>query len=296
MKILIIGSTGWIGRNVNMFAQKAGLEVTAINRSEFWVGDSLKHASEAVDAIVNCAGFVGSPNVDACEDPSNRGRVMQGNAGIPMRIKEMCGSTPVLHVSSGCIYQGRKPDMQLREAIDYVEKEINIKEFQSESWSEEDEPNFTGSVYARSKILGEDELLDRDNTWIFRPRMFFCRGASNRNVITKLLLYPRLVNAINSVTHAGQFCTMVIKCIIDRVPYGIYNMTHAKPVATSMIMDALGTQKDYVTCQAFNAEMRDSGLAERSFTTLDSTKSIANGIGLDADPWNLIMEYAHENK
>ena len=58
--------------------------------------------------LVNAAGFTGKPNVDACE--SAKYESLEGNAVLPGIIREVCEDLkiPWGHISSGCIYSGRR--------------------------------------------------------------------------------------------------------------------------------------------------------------------------------------------
>lgn len=293
MKVLIIGSTGWVGDQVLWNAVRAGFDCITINRSQFWLDDEFNRKLENVDAVINCAGYAGSPNVDACELPENRQSVHTANIEIPKRLAKFCKDIPFVHVSSGCLYQGQGRTGKLRERIDYVEKHFSLEDWQHDSWSERNAPNFRGSYYARTKIEGEQQLKD-SNCWILRPRMFFGLGKHNKNFISKIIEYDKIVNAINSVTHIGEFCTSIIKCINQEPPFGIYNITHPIPVMTSQILDTLGYKKKYVTCHQFNEDMKAKGLAERSFTTLDSRKACQHNIGLSQDPMQIIQNYKHQ--
>jgi dTDP-4-dehydrorhamnose reductase len=83
------------------------------------------------------------PNVDACE--SAKYESLHGNAVLPGIIREVCEDLkiPWGHVSSGCIYSGRRAD--------------------GEGWTEDDEPNFSFrsppcSFYSGTKALGEEVL------------------------------------------------------------------------------------------------------------------------------------------
>jgi UDP-glucose 4,6-dehydratase len=291
MKVLIIGSTGWIGKNVMLNAMKAGLDCSTISRSEFWIDESFQKFVDSSDVVINCAGYAGLPNVDACELEENKHAVQIGNVEVPRRIAKFCRDTPFLHVSSGCLFQGRRKTGKIREAIDFIDKDYSIEEWQEDSWNEEDEPNYTGSYYARTKIEGEKVLKDSD-CWILRPRMFYSLLKSDKNFITKISRYNTIVNAINSVTYLGEFCISIIKCITNPAPFGIYNITHPIPILTSRVLEAIGEKdKSYVQCEAFNKGMVEKGLAQRSFTTLDSRKSIKHGIALSDDPMKLIRQY-----
>jgi len=293
MRILIIGSTGWVGEQVWWNANRSGHECHTISRTEFWMDEEFNNYLKNVDAVVNCAGYAGTPNVDACELPENREAVHTANVKIPKRLAEFCKDIPFVHVSSGCLYQGQGRTGRLRERTDYIGKHFTIDDWQHDSWSERNAPNFRGSYYAQTKIEGEQQLENVD-CWILRPRMFFGLGKHNKNFISKIIEYDTIVNAINSVTHIGEFCVSIIKCINLNPPFGTYNITHPVPVMTSQILDTLGYEKKYVTCQKFNEDMRAKGLAERSFTTLDSRKACQHKIGLSLDPMRIIQNYKHQ--
>ena len=64
--------------------------------------------SSCTSFLINCAGFTGKPNVDACE--SAKYECLQGNAVLPGIIREVCEDLkiPWGHVSSGCVYSGEK--------------------------------------------------------------------------------------------------------------------------------------------------------------------------------------------
>ena len=73
--------------------------------------------------LVNAASFTGKPIVDACE--STKYYCLHGNAVLPRIIREVCDDLkiPCGHVSSKCIYYGRRVD--------------------SRDWQEADVPNFS---------------------------------------------------------------------------------------------------------------------------------------------------------
>ena len=134
--------------------------------------------------------FTGKPNVDACE--SAKYESLQGNAVLPGIIREVCEDLkiPWGHISSGCIYSGRRAD--------------------GEGWSEEDEPNFSFrsppcSFYSGTKALGEEVLEGAENCFVWRLRIPFNHEPSPRNYLQKLLNYENLLEAENSVSHLKNF-------------------------------------------------------------------------------------------
>jgi dTDP-4-dehydrorhamnose reductase len=309
MKLGLLGSSGYVGsalgavinlHNINLF-EKSSSSISLLNltREDFWNNKTFGSFVDHVDVIVNCAGFAGKPNVDQCELDEFQRPLIEANVFIPSRLATFCEEfdVPLLHVSSGCIYQGIFPTGDLRFPCQKEMDSKTTEDWQLESWGEEHEPNFRGSKYSASKMDGEAELDDLEKCWIFRPRMFYSNDWNSKNFVVKVSKYPTIVNAVNSVTHTTEFCKSIIKCIKSSAPFGKYNMTHSQPIMTSEVLELLGQyDKEWITPDVFNEDMKTIGMAERSFTTLDSRKASLAGIGLSSDPMPLISESVEFNK
>ena len=170
--------------------------------------------------MINAAGSTGKPNVDACELVNYES--LLGNAVFPGIIREVCEDIKISwgHVSSGCIYSGRRPD--------------------GKGWREEDEPNFSFrsspcSFYSGTKALGEEVLEGAENCFIWRLRIPFNHESSPRNYLQKLLNYENLLEAENSVSHLGEVCQKCIECFTKEVEPGVYNMTNPGSITTSQV-------------------------------------------------------------
>jgi dTDP-4-dehydrorhamnose reductase len=222
-----------------------------------------------VTHLINAAGFTGKPNVDACE--SLKYECLQGNAVLPGIIREVCEDLkiPWGHISSGCIYSGRRVD--------------------GKGWTEEDEPNFSFrsppcSFYSGTKALGEEVLEGAENCFVWRLRIPFNHEPSPRNYLQKLLNYEILLEAENSVSHLEEFCQKCIDCFTKGVEPGFYNMTNPGSITTSqvtewMIKEGL-TDKNF---KFFNSEeefMNKAAIAPRSNCVLDTNKAEKAGIGM----------------
>ena len=100
MKILILGSNGFIGNNFNKFLQNKNCQVITINRDNcnllnkdsFYV--SLKQINP--NYIINCAGYTGKPNVDACE--INKESCWQGNVTIAKYLSDICNTLNIKYI------------------------------------------------------------------------------------------------------------------------------------------------------------------------------------------------------
>lgn len=211
--IVLLGSTGFVGQKFALELNKYGLAWKAIRSGQVNLTDyqSLTRAIQATngDFLINCAGFTGQPNVDACE--LHKVECLAGNAVIPGVIAEACRrlDMPWGQISSGCIFTGRRSD--------------------GLGFTELDEPNFTFrqnncSFYSGTKALGEEILASESNCYIWRMRIPFDRYCHPRNYLQKLILYDRLLEAENSLSNLDEneeaFMTHVAKtprssCVLD---------------------------------------------------------------------------------
>ena len=142
--VVLFGGSGYIGSEFKKSLSKRGINYFA---PESAMLNLLHHGSiEAVleamkpTFVINCAGYTGKPNVDACE--SHKEETHQGNVLAPFNLAQTCDKLglPWGHVSSGCVYNGYDKD-----------------------FTEEDEPNFCFSSLPCSHYSGtkaEAEKMD----------------------------------------------------------------------------------------------------------------------------------------
>ena len=264
--IIVLGGSGFVGSAVKRCADEAGLESVVISRGVIDYTDSfvLREYLSGVRAsfVINCAGYTGKPNVDACE--SAKYECLQGNAVLPGIIREVCEDLkiPWGHVSSGCIYSGRRTD--------------------GKGWAEEDEPNFSFrsppcSFYSGTKALGEEVLEGAENCFVWRLRIPFNHEPSPRNYLQKLFNYENLLEAENSVSHLEEFCQKCIECFTRDVKPGIYNMTNPGSITTRQVtewmIDEGLTDKQFNFFDSEDDFMSKAAIAPRSNCVLDTTKA-----------------------
>jgi dTDP-4-dehydrorhamnose reductase len=271
--IILLGANGFIGSAMVKTLVCNQISFTSKSRLDLDYHDAnvLSHflVSNQSRFLINCAGFTGKPNVDACE--SARYECLQGNAVLPGIIREVCEDLriPWGHISSGCIYSGRRQD--------------------GNGWTEEDEPNFSFrsppcSFYSGTKALGEEVLEGAENCFVWRLRIPFYHEPSPRNYLQKLLNYENLLEAENSVSHLEEFCQKCVECFTKDVEPGIYNMTNPGSITTSqvtewMIKEGL-TDKQFKFFESEEEFMTNAAIAPRSNCVLDTTKAEKAGIGM----------------
>ena len=270
---LVLGSTGFVGSKILFVLNGFAHHVVGLSSADldYTNASKLKEflRSRKPQFLINAAGFTGKPNVDACEN--EKYECLQGNAVLPGIIREVCEDLkiPWGHISSGCIYSGRRPD--------------------GEGWREEDEPNFSFrsppcSFYSGTKALGEEVLEGAENCFIWRLRIPFNHDPSPRNYLQKLLNYENLLEAENSVSHLEEFCQKCIECFTKDIEPGVYNMTNPGSITTSQVTEWMikegATDKNF---KFFNSEedfMTKAAIAPRSNCVLDTTKAEKAGIGM----------------
>jgi dTDP-4-dehydrorhamnose reductase len=271
--MIVLGSTGYVGSKFVNYFHALGLEVMGVSRSEvdYANPETLRSwlKSRNPHFVINSAGYTGKPNVDACE--LAKADCLSGNTVLPGIIREVCEdlNIPWGHVSSGCIFSGRRQD--------------------GNGWAEEDEPNFSFrsppcSFYSGTKALGEEVLEGAENCYIWRLRIPFNDERSPRNYLQKLLNYDSLLEAENSVSHLEEFVQKCVECFDKEVEPGIYNLTNPGSVTTQQVTEWMReegvTDKQFQFFEDEEQFMSKAAKTPRSNCVLDTTKAEKAGIGM----------------
>lgn len=224
--VVILGS-GYVGNNLfKTLNQNKNFSTYLFAKSDF---DYTNYRQLTVfceqttpDFIINCCGYTGRPNVDACE--SDKENTYKLNVTFPTMLAKVCETYDInlYHISSGCIYTGYEKD--------YNENDLpNFGVFSNES-----------SFYSKTKHAAELSLNVFDNVKTFRIRMPFCGLKTQRNYLEKIKKYDNLLNAKNSKTDIPEFCR-IIETLMDRdnmepKSYTL-NVCNPDPLTTSEIVE-----------------------------------------------------------
>lgn len=287
--IALLGGRGYIGSCIASKLRELEISFEIVRRSEvnYYRAEALVEKLERIGAsfVINAAGYTGKPNVDACE--RFKSECLLGNAVLPGVVRDACHvvGIPFGHVSSGCIFTGDRPSSN--EGTD--------------GFREQDAPNFcfrtnNCSFYSGCKALGEEVLSDCKNCYVWRLRIPFNHIDGDRNYLSKLLRYPRLLDARNSLTHLDEFAECCIDCIERKVPFGIYNLTNGGSVTTREVTEMLARIVPQKTFNFFESEaefMQMAAVAPRSNCVLDNSKAMAAGLPLS--PIEVALERAIAN-
>jgi len=271
--IILLGASGYVGKEFVRTLLNDQIAYVSIGRRDcnLYDKEALYSAIQAAGGtfLINCAGFTGKPNVDACE--VQRTACLQGNAVLPGIISAACkkAGIPWGHVSSGCIFTGEKPD--------------------GPGFTEQDPPNFSFrqdncSFYSGSKALGEECIADDPRCYIWRLRIPFNHQDSSRNYLSKLMRYDRLLDARNSLSFLDEFVTACIDCWRLGVPFGTYNLINSGSVTAREVVALIKQQgicqKEFKFFESENEFMQIAAKTPRSNTVLDNRKALNAGLKL----------------
>ena len=239
-KLIVIGD-GYIGRKIKKQLSSRVDEIVVLNglsyddpvklQEEFnsIVGPEIRYTSgpgfkDPGDKpwVVNCVGYTGKPNVDACEDEKEK--CWQLNVTFPTLLASFClkQNTKLINVSSGCIYDGAS----LYEEIDWPDFGLDCA---NSSW------------YSRTKHASELSVNAFPNVYTLRVRMPICNDFnSSKNYLTQILKYNNLLEETNSKTVIEDLIKVIHKITnIEDIPAGTYNCVNPDPLSTKEVTQLL---------------------------------------------------------
>ena len=295
--IYLLGASGYVGGAFARELSRRGAAYRAIARSELdythfrVLADALK--SHRPSLVINCAGFTGKPNVDACE--TQRTQTILGNIVLAQTVAEACDAAGVRlgAVSSGCIYTGAK--VRGEDGSWTIRDDLNAADLAGllrarspgiRGFDEGDEPNFTfergSSFYSGTKAVAEKVLLGFPSVYVWRLRIPFEQRDNPRNYLSKLQTYPRLYQNWNSLSHLGDFASACVQIAESDLPGGAYNVVNPGYVSTREVVELIkkagrpNWQPEFWLDD--NEFYRSAALARRSNCLLETTKLAKCGI------------------
>lgn len=211
MKTIIFGASGFLGEHFQKVFPDALTPSVDIGNKQ---AVSALLDAEKPDLVINAAGKTGRPNVDWCED--HKEETIHANVTGPLILAEECGARGIywVHLSSGCIYTGDND---------------------GQGFAEDDQPNFDGSFYSRTKAWAEEMLIEFP-VLILRLRMPFDDSTNDRSLIMKVSKFARVNDVENSVTYLPDFVEAAKK-LIEKRRTGIYNVVNPGPISPYQIVE-----------------------------------------------------------
>lgn len=227
MKLVVLGK-GFIGTHLFKFLNEKVIDVTFLGRNDLDYGNydtlQLYLTKNRPDYVINCCGYTGLPNVDACE--TNKNLCIEYNLNVPLVLNKVCNDNCIrlIHVSSGCIYSG-------------YEKQ----------YTEEDEPNFgltnpVSSFYSKCKHIFEISTKPYFNTTaVIRIRMPFTNKHEPKNYLYKLYKYNNLISLPNSLSYVDDLNRFIL-FLCTNFSGGIFNVVNTGGVDAKSIVDIFKSQ------------------------------------------------------
>lgn len=228
MKQILLLGKGYIGTRLKAFFDANGIGVDAFKKSELDYTSPLvlqKFLSERIDryeVVINCSGYTGVPNVDACE--KNKQDCWFWNVIVPRNVvlSSNMFSIPTIQVSSGCIYSGYE-----------------------KIFTENDEPNFGlyndgSSFYSKSKHACET-IFQNCYGYILRIRMPFEGSISGKNYLNKIYKYKNLISYKNSLTSITDLNNFIFRFLFlyKQIPAGPINVVNEGALDAKEIIEIM---------------------------------------------------------
>jgi len=223
--ILLIGSSGYIGSEFKRQLELNNLKykvLSHIDCQKNLISNIIKE--NKIKYLINCAAFVGKPNIEACENQKDK--CIKGNILLPILLKDICESFEIIygHISTGCLYNGSSK--------------------QTSGFSEEEEPNCkfennNCSFYTGTKVLAEEIVKTYPKNYIWRIRLPFENIHNDRNYISKILKYDTLITEKNSLSNKIEFVNACVQSIIKEIPFGIYNITNTGSISAIEVVSKI---------------------------------------------------------
>lgn len=265
MRILIYGGSGWVGGYITEELEKLGLEYYW-GQSRLEEHDKIKDELQSIKPthVILTAGIIGKPNVDALE--FNKEKTVDVNivstAVLAMYCREL--NIHMTFFSTGCIYHYND---------EYPMDGLGV--------TETDKPNFDKSYYSKTKIICHSILQEYPHVLILRLRMPVTADYSERNIITKLIKYEKVINIPNSMSVLSDLIPISIDMLSKNIT-GTFNFSNPGALSHNELLELYKEiVKPDFTWQNFTLEEQAKVIiAPRSNTFLNTDKLTALYPGL----------------
>ena len=207
---LITGAAGMLGRDLVSVLERGGETVTALTRAELditdgaAVRDALRRWRPAV--VVNCAAWTA---VDAAETSEDAALRLNGQAVADLAVACAAAGVRLIQPSTDYVFDGqaRRP------------------------YAEDDVPS-PGTAYGRTKLAGEQAVLDRTDGTGYVVRTAWLYGAHGPNFVRTMIRLEQQRPDVDVVDdqHGQPTWTMdvadrIVALVSSGAPAGVYHAT-----------------------------------------------------------------------
>lgn len=217
MNLLILGASGYFGTEFVRQAIDRGHAVETIITSAPIVRVPNEIVRLCPNAVINCSAYTGRPTTAECE--TNRLTTWAANVTLPFQIGEAIRGTSIrfLHLSTGCRYR-----------------------YRPEPYTIHDPPNLPiPRFYTLTKLLSDQYVCTLPNAIVARVRLPFHHVPHPRNLLTKLLAYPKVLdtrpNSLSHLSDAVQACLV----LLESGASGPHNIVNPGYITNAGLLDRL---------------------------------------------------------
>ncbi len=297
MLTLLLGATGYIGQAFSRELRRRGDCFIPLTRSAVDY-TCFEHLFDYVrkmkpEFVINAAGYMGKPNVDACE--LAREETLWGNTLLPQTVARVClmTNTPWAHISTGDIYTGAKI---VDSSGTRVVRDLNTPEMRClfelnpglfHGFTERDEPNFSFrsapcNFYSGTKALAEEAVAKMGQNFIWRLLNPFNEIDRLPNLFSKLERYSKVYDHVGSFSQLDDSVRACLDLWEKHAPYGTYNVANPGAVTTrqivTMMQCILRSDRNFEFWKDDEEFYRDGAKAPRANCILDVSKLLSQGI------------------
>jgi len=274
MRILIIGAEGQIGSSIFKRASSSGYEVLALAHKDLDITDEVSirrvlpqyHPTH----IINGAAYNAVDQAEEDSDGAFRINAL-GPAYLALAARQI--GCVLIHYSSDYVFDGTKQT----------------------PYSEEDAPHPL-SVYGRSKLLGEEAVMNIHNkcyvmrtSWVFAPK--------GNNFVSRVLKLADTCKELRfrndlwcAPTYAGDVAHATLALLKIAAPFGIYHAAGSESCTPyEWARKILGHARPHISIEAVNGETFSTKATRPEKPILANTKleklgiEIASGISRLSD-------------
>lgn len=256
--LLIYGSKGWIASQIIDYIYINKLDFV-IKRGVSRVDDinSLKSELNSCkpDIVLCCIGRTRGKkinSVDYLENDENLLENIRDNMFAPCMLGHLCQKYNLycVYVGTGCIFDGYEKIFQ-----------------------ESDNPNFFGSKYSIVKGFTDRIMKEYDNVLNLRIRMPVSSQKNERNFLTKITTYKRVIDKQNSMTVLDSMMPHFFYLISNNIT-GTINFTNPGTISHNEILNMYTKMVDEnFTYSNFTVDQQNLILkSKRSNNHLDTKK------------------------
>jgi len=289
VNLLITGVTGLLGVNLAWEARQAGHQVwglagrRALPGAPFAVRTVDLTEPAALDAVWRWAQpeaiihTAAMANVDACERDPERAHLV--NAVVPARLARWAAreGIPLVHISTDAVFDGRRGDYT------------------------EDDPPHPLSVYARTKLAGEQAVLEaHPQAVVVRVNFFGWSLSGTRSLAEWFFNHLRFGHSVPGFTDVF-FCPLLanhlarlLLDILARGLRGLYHATSPRCLSKYAFGVALAERFGYDPTRIRPASVTTAGLtAPRSRNLTLRSDKLARALGQPLPDWQAGLDEFH---